>query len=285
MRKTIHEAEQQVSADIAPVRSGKQLNLTIMCTRVLRKKGSFCTHMPHLNDDSLLEKMTPMKSIAHDVLTLCIGLVIFLGIPFLGWGIQKLSGFFDNPARLSYAIVILLLQVFSIIYHPQVGQNRENRKSGVKKHTLDIFLIQILSISIVFIAPFSDGHSIGTWNIGEFGRFLGFILLIPGFVLMQMAEKHLGKQFSIEVTLQKDHTLIQDGPYRFIRHPRYLGVLAFFTGISVVFQSLFSIFLVVMLCVIIMWRVYAEEALLFQEFGKEWEAYRKKSWRIIPFLY
>jgi protein-S-isoprenylcysteine O-methyltransferase Ste14 len=33
------------------------------------------------------------------------------------------------------------------------------------------------------------------------------------------------------------------------------------------------------------WRIYAEEALMQQEFGEEWMAYRKHSWRIIPFIF
>jgi|YelNatPaOPRAMG01_1025707.scaffolds.fasta_scaffold107348_2 protein-S-isoprenylcysteine O-methyltransferase Ste14 len=226
-----------------------------------------------------------MKTILFYVLSLCTGLVIFWGLPLLGWGIREIPSFFDSPARLTYTIVILLLQIFGILYNPQVGRNKEDRKSGVKKHKIDLFLIQIFSISIVLVAPFSDNHLTGVLDISETIRFLGFIFVIPGFILMQMAEKYLDIQFSIEVTIQKNHKLIQDGPYKFIRHPRYLGIITFFMGISIVFRSLLSIFLVIALCIVLIWRVYTEESLMHQEFGTEWEIYCKKSWRMIPFVF
>ena len=226
-----------------------------------------------------------MKAILFYTLALFVALIIFLGLPLLGWGLGNIPQFFNNPARLTYAIVILFLQLFSVIYNPQVGRNKDDRKSGVEQHKIDLILIQIFSLAVVLLAPFSDSHSIGVFNFGNRIRFLGFILMIPGFTFMQMAEKYLGRQFSVEVTLQKDHKLIQGGPYTYIRHPRYLGILAFFTGISIVFRSLLAIFIVIALCIVLIWRVYAEEALMQKEFGVAWEAYCKKSWRIIPFLF
>ncbi len=219
------------------------------------------------------------------VVALLAGLLIFLGLPLLGWGLGHVPEFFTNPARLTFAIVIVLLQLFSLLYNPQVGRNRDDRKSGVQQHKIDLFLIQMFSLAIVIVAPFSDSHSISVLNIGTIIRFLGFLFLIPGFILMQMAEKYLGRQFSVEVTLQKDHKLIQDGPYKLIRHPRYLGILAFFWGISLVFRSLLGMLIVAAMLPVLIWRVFAEESLMQQEFGKDWEMYRQKSWRILPYVF
>ncbi|MBL8080801.1 MAG: isoprenylcysteine carboxylmethyltransferase family protein [Anaerolineales bacterium] len=226
-----------------------------------------------------------MKSISFYAFALLAGLIIFLGLPLVGWGIGQLPKFFDSPARLTYALIILFLQIFGLVYNPQAGRSKGEEKSGVKKSRVDLVLIQIFSLAIVFLAPFSDGHSIGVFPFNETLRFLGFLLLIPGFILMQLAEKYLDRQFSIEVTVQKNHKLIQHGPYTYIRHPRYLGILAFFGGISIVFRSYLALFLVVALAIVLIWRVYAEEALMQREFGTEWEAYRKKSWRIVPFVF
>ena len=226
-----------------------------------------------------------MKSILPYILALFAGSVIFIGLPLLGWGPGSIPQFFDHPARLAYVVVILALQIFSLIYNPQVGRNQEQRKSGVKQSKTDLILIQIFSLTVVILAPFSDGHSSGVLNIGDAVRYAGIILCVPGFILMQMAEKYLGRQFSVEVTLQEGHKLIQDGPYKFIRHPRYLGILLFFTGISLAFRSLFSILVVLALGIVLVWRVFAEEALMKQEFGKDWDAYCAGSWRILPFLF
>jgi protein-S-isoprenylcysteine O-methyltransferase Ste14 len=226
-----------------------------------------------------------MKSILSYMLAWFASLIIFLGFPLLGWGIDKIPQFFDSPARLVYIILITLLQLFGILYNPQARQTNKEGRDGIEKHKLDLVLIQILSLSVVFLAPFSDGRLIGTLNVGETVRFMGFLFVMPGFILMQMAQKHLGRQFSINVTIQKDHELIRNGPYKFIRHPRYLGILAFFMGISIVFRSLLAIVLVAVLSFVLAWRIHAEELLMQQEFGREWDVYCKKSWRIIPFVF
>lgn len=226
-----------------------------------------------------------MKLFFFNILAILAGTLIFLGIPLLGWGISDPSSFFTAPVRLTYAVLIVLLQFFAIFYNPQTGRSRTEQKSGVERHRADLILIQIFSLCIVFAAPFSDRHSVGILHIGESIRFLGFILVAIGFLLMQMAEKYLDKQFSVEVTVQKDHRLVQNGPYKMIRHPRYLGILLFFTGISIVFRSLVSLFFVAGLCVVFIWRIYAEESLMLNEFNEEWKNYCKKTWRLIPFLF
>lgn len=226
-----------------------------------------------------------MKKFLFYLLALSAGMLIFLGLPLAGWGLGKLPQFFENPARLTYAIVILGLQVFSVIYNPQVGQNKDDRKSGVERRRLDLLLIQIFSLTVVVLAPFSDSHAIGSFHFGDAVRWAGLLLMTPGFLLMQAAEKHLARQFSVEVTLQKNHKLIQTGPYTYIRHPRYLGILVFFTGISIVFLSMLALLVVFALAGVLIWRVFAEEDLMRQEFGDAWEAYCKRSWRILPFVF
>ena len=226
-----------------------------------------------------------MKTLPRYFLALLAGSVIFIGLPLLGWGIGNLPTFFENPARIAFVIVVFALQVFSLLYNPQVGQNQENRKSDAPTSKIDLILIQILSLAVVILAPFSDSHSSGVLNAGNIVRYIGVLITIPGFVLMQAGEKYLAKQFSVEVTLQKEHKLIQSGPYKAIRHPRYLGILIFFTGISLTFRSLLGILTVLALAGVLIWRVCAEETMLHKEFGKEWEEYQAKTWRLIPYLF
>lgn len=226
-----------------------------------------------------------MKNISRFIPALTAGFLIFAGLPMLGWGLSHLPEFFENPARAAYILVILVLQVFSLIYNPQVGQRKENRKSNTPGHKLDLILIQVFSLALVVLAPFSDRRALGVMEIGDPIRFFGLVIAIPGFILMQAGEKHLAKQFSIEVTVQKNHQLIQSGPYQYIRHPRYLGILTFFFGIALTFRSLLGFGILFALGIVLVWRIFAEEKLMKEEFGAEWEAYRAKTWKLIPYLF
>jgi protein-S-isoprenylcysteine O-methyltransferase Ste14 len=226
-----------------------------------------------------------MNSLRRKLLTLITGLIIFLGLPLLSWGLGDLSAFILSPGRITYAAAIVMLQIFGAAYHSHPGGSRHERKPGVARHQVDLILIQVLSLCVVVVAPSSDKHAIGIIPADESVRLLGTLLVIAGFMLMQIAEKYLGKQFSVEVTLQQDHGLVQHGPYKLIRHPRYLGILTLFLGISIVFRSYLSAAFVLALGIVLLWRVFAEEALMHQEFGEEWNAYCKRSWRIVPFVF
>jgi len=102
---------------------------------------------------------------------------------------------------------------------------------------------------------------------------------------MHFAQAQLGRQFSVEVSIQREHVLITNGLYRHLRHPRYLGVLTFSLGISLVFRSWIALTATAATIPVLLWRIRDEEALLHQEFGSEWETYCDKSWRLLPFLY
>ena len=100
-----------------------------------------------------------MRPILSYFLAFHASLLIFVALPLLGWSVREIPRFFDHPARVAYVIVILILQLFAVLYNPQVGRIQENRKSGVAQHKLDLLLIQIFSLAIAFFATFSDGRS------------------------------------------------------------------------------------------------------------------------------
>jgi protein-S-isoprenylcysteine O-methyltransferase Ste14 len=157
--------------------------------------------------------------------------------------------------------------------------------SIVLRQRLALVLVQALSLAIVIAAPYSDRRDIAV--LGEMGmvRYLGLGLFSLGFIGMHWAETFLDKQFSVEVTIQEGHRLVTNGPYRYLRHPRYLSVIIFTNGISLVYRSWLALILVAALTLVLIWRIHDEEALLHQEFGTDREAYSQRSWRLIPFVY
>jgi len=102
---------------------------------------------------------------------------------------------------------------------------------------------------------------------------------------MNWAEAKLGKQFSIQATIQEGHTLVTEGLYRHVHHPRYLGIIVSNVGLSLVFRSWLALVLVAVLTGVLLWRIHDEEALMRQEFGAEWQSYSSRSWRLVPFVY
>jgi protein-S-isoprenylcysteine O-methyltransferase Ste14 len=226
-----------------------------------------------------------LSTILRSSIKLLAGILIFVGLPLVGWGVRDTQGFFVHPARLGYVVLAVLLQVIVVIRLPEVGSRRDKGKKITLRDRLTLVPLQVIPLAIVLVAPYSDRHSIAV--LGEVGllRYLGLVLFSLGFIGMHWAEASLEKQFSVYVTIQEDHKLVTDGPYRYLRHPRYLGIIIFTTGISLVFGSWLALILVAALTLALIWRIRAEEALMHQEFGADWEAYSQKSWRLIPFVY
>jgi protein-S-isoprenylcysteine O-methyltransferase Ste14 len=146
-------------------------------------------------------------------------------------------------------------------------------------------MLQVISLAIVIGAAYSDRRGAGTFGEGNAIRTLGLVLFVVGFAAMNWAEATLGKQFSVQVTIQDGHMLVTEGLYRYVRHPRYLGIIVYSVGLSVVFRSWLTLVLVAVLIGVLLWRIHDEEALMRQEFGVEWQSYASRSWRLVPFVY
>lgn len=226
-----------------------------------------------------------MSTALRSASKLLIGIAIFVGLPLVGWGVMDAQGFLGHPARLGYVVLIALLQVFVMVKMPEVGRNRGEGNKIVHRQRLAVLLLQVLSLAIVITAPYSDRRDIAV--LGEFEpvRYLGLGLFALGFITMNWAEASLGKQFSVQVTIQEDHKLVTGSLYRYLRHPRYLSIIIFNVGISLVFHSWLALILVAALTLVLLWRIHDEEAFMHQEFGTDWEAYAKRSWCLIPFVY
>jgi protein-S-isoprenylcysteine O-methyltransferase Ste14 len=216
---------------------------------------------------------------------LLIGVAIFAGLPLVGWGVKDVQGFFGHPARLGYALTVIMLQIIVVIRLPDVGSRRGAGEKVVSRKRVTFALLQVIPLAVVVAAPYCDRRGVAVLGELDIVRYLGLCLFALGFMGMHWAEASLGKQFSVEVTIQDDHKLVTDGLYRYLRHPRYLSIIIFLMGISLVFRSWLALILVAALTMVLIWRIRDEEALLHQTFGTDWDAYSQRSWRLIPFVY
>ena len=124
------------------------------------------------------------------------------------------------------------------------------------------------------------------WTIdGDLVRWLGVALCAAGGVLRLWPVFVLGRRFSGLVAIQPGHRLVTDGIYGVIRHPSYLGLIVNLLGWALAFRSVIGLLLVALTVLILLGRIHSEEALLRSQFGAEYDAYRARTWRLIPGLY
>ncbi len=220
----------------------------------------------------------PLRS----AVTFLMGCSIYLGLPVVAWGILDILGFLEHPARLSYVVLVLILNAFAAIRIPEIGKDRPAEQTTLRKQHRAVVLLQILSVAIVLAGPYCDRRDIAVMGDVDSLRAAGLCLYVAGFLLMHFAEAQLGKQFTMEVSIHQGHTLVTDGPYRYIRHPRYLGIMIFSLGLSFVFRSWLGLLCTALTILVLLWRIRDEDELMHREFGNEWEAYAHRTARLVP---
>jgi protein-S-isoprenylcysteine O-methyltransferase len=116
--------------------------------------------------------------------------------------------------------------------------------------------------------------------------YLADILLVGGIALRIWAIQHLGRFFTVDVGIQQGHRLVQDGPYRFVRHPSYSGAILALIGVGCLTFNWLG-FLLILICTFIAYacRIPVEERALREQFGVEYEKYAARTKRLLPGIF
>jgi protein-S-isoprenylcysteine O-methyltransferase Ste14 len=145
------------------------------------------------------------------------------------------------------------------------------------------------SFLFIYLSTFvglAGGFYIRYMNIGlvPFGiQLLGLLILLVGLAIREWAIILLGRFFSRTVEIQKGHRLISNGPYRWIRHPAYTGMILLETGIILGLGTwVGALFMLLILLVPMSYRMRVEERALLETFGKEYRTYVSHTWRLFP---
>ena len=113
-------------------------------------------------------------------------------------------------------------------------------------------------------------------------RWLGTVLGVVSFALYIWAQATLGKAWSPHLQMRKDHQLITTGPYAGIRHPIYLALIGFMTGIALVTANGFFLTLLVVSIIVLALRIPKEEQMMIEQFGEEYKAYIERTGSVFP---
>lgn len=113
---------------------------------------------------------------------------------------------------------------------------------------------------------------------------IGIVLTWLGVAIAVWARYCIGVYWSARVTLKEGHQLIRTGPYAFVRHPIYTGMLLGAIGATLVVGEWRGILAVILLLAAHSRKAMREEALLTKEFGDAYTSYRKHTGFLFPRL-
>jgi protein-S-isoprenylcysteine O-methyltransferase Ste14 len=113
----------------------------------------------------------------------------------------------------------------------------------------------------------------------------GLGLIIIGCFLFAYSRYVLRKWYSGHLSVHSDQVLIQNGPYRLVRHPAYLGYLLMAVGISLGYASLMGGVNLLFIMICFLYRIRIEEKLLLAHFGQAFLTYAENTKKLIPFIW
>jgi len=128
--------------------------------------------------------------------------------------------------------------------------------------------------------------ALGLFQINVVWGLAALVLMLSGFGIRVWAATALGRFYTTTLMIAEDHKVVTAGPYSRIRHPGYLGEILLWSGFGILSSSLVAlIVLPVMMIAVYLYRIRSEESMLVQALGDDYTRYRRKTRRLVPFVY
>ena len=152
-----------------------------------------------------------------------------------------------------------------------------------QRSTAYIGIAYLISVLVLLSSWLFNGFGVVTF--ATWVGWLGIVVALTGVLLRWWANRVLGAFYTRTLKVTENQTIIREGPYRVIRHPGYLGSILMWSGVAAATANwiVLAVVLVIMFGVYI-YRIQIEEKMLLAT-NAGYEAYRKQTWRLIPFLY
>jgi protein-S-isoprenylcysteine O-methyltransferase Ste14 len=235
--------------------------------------GSLRSIKPEIRASEAAMTLTPRLAMFSVVVTLA-----YLGLAILGWG--GFAAFFSHPPLIALTIVFVVLVGVSLFS----GGNLSSGEREDRGNRWVLAAFGIIGLLSAYLPAYTDRREFWTFD-GDAVRWIGVALFAAGGALRIWPVFVLGRRFSGLVAIQPGHTLVTSGVYGVIRHPSYLGLLVNSLGWALAFRSGVGVLLTALMIPPLVARMRAEETLLRTQFGGEYDAYCRRTSRLIPGIY
>jgi protein-S-isoprenylcysteine O-methyltransferase Ste14 len=184
------------------------------------------------------------------------------------------------------ALCWLILVLFWIVSAFSLKPAKERPSRGSHLATACLLIIFFLFLAgINSLKPGLLRLNTRFWPDTPALRIISDVIVLTGLIIALWARTVLGGNWSGSPTFRENHELIERGPYRFVRHPIYTGILLMILGTAII-SGRTTPFLALIICFLIYWqRLRQEEVLLTKHFPETYPAYKSRTKALIPFLF
>jgi protein-S-isoprenylcysteine O-methyltransferase Ste14 len=163
----------------------------------------------------------------------------------------------------------------------------EQREIGIRKDTkpFDKIFLRLL-LSFTFVLPVIAGLDAVRFNWAP----MPFWTMYPGIGLIAVSAilitwvmvKNSHAESSVRIQEDRGHTVISSGPYRFVRHPMYVGLILLYASMALILGSMWALAVAALITILLLWRTALEEQTLRQELPGYEEYTAVTRYRLMP---
>jgi protein-S-isoprenylcysteine O-methyltransferase Ste14 len=185
-----------------------------------------------------------------------------------------------SPGMLLSGMVWLMF----VTYWSIAAKNRAaDRNSESSTSRMRHAVMLDLALLLLFIpVPFLTRYFLPAWR---WRVAAGLSVQIASMLLAFWARRHLGRNWSAEVRVAENHSLVLTGPYRVLRHPIYSAMVGMFAGTAIVSAQWHALVAIVVLLIAYRRKIQMEEDAMGATFGADYDQYRRASWALLPGIY
>jgi len=200
-------------------------------------------------------------------------LLVFLGIDALGW--------FLILTGIVYTVGIAIdgyTRKEEFWSSNQSGDNLQEERGDRSFWPIALGIMVVFFLSPLEYLYFATFQPRTAWT-----EAIGVGLVFLGSALFVWARRTLGRNYSGHVSVKTEQELVQNGPYRIVRHPAYAGYVFIAFGLALGYSSLsgFVSTLLILLPATV-YRIRVEDRMLAEHFGTQFEEYARKTKRLLP---
>lgn len=182
-----------------------------------------------------------------------------------------------------WALCVLAWVVIRLPYQRRarkIGVSHDARtprdRAALAAATLGLAVVPLLYVA-------TDGLDLADYPFQPWLAWIGAVLAVGFLALFVASHRHLGRNWSVSLEIRREHTLITDGLYRFVRHPMYSSFwLWALAQVCLVQNGVAGPAGLVGVAILYWTRVGPEEAMMRGAFNGAYEAYARRTGRIVP---
>ena len=188
----------------------------------------------------------------------------------------------NNIEKILYLALFL---VFSIIRKYYTIKYRKAEIVKNKKKAIDIVLLSLNGIGMLIplVYVLSPVLDFANYNRPFWLTIIGVMVLIVANILLWFSHHDLRANWTPTLAIKKEHKLVDNGVYKFIRHPMYAAHIYWALGQMAILPNWIAGFsLIIFQVLLLISRIKDEENMMIEQFGDEYTDYMKRTGIIFP---